>query len=203
MRWDALFNDLEGQWEASQTEEFDAAVAEAIQREQSRLNLVDRLRAQLGERVKLTLRDSTQWSAALSSVGEDWIGGDVLRGAADSADHVRRQAISSGAVIPLHAVLSVEGLPMLGQEEHSAARRRMMITAPLRALCRGREQVRVSTDHTEPLAGVIAAVGRDHLDLIVTGTDVSRGERGRRASRYLTLPFARVLIVESTRETSL
>lgn len=179
MRWDALFDDLEAQWSAQQAQQLEVEVAEALEAERARLRLADRLRAGVGADVLLRLPGESHLELRLESVGADWLGG---------------RSGSQSLLIPMHAVVSVDGLPQRGQPEVGPTRRRLTIRAPLRALARSREPVLVQGAAGELGRGRITLVGADHFDLAVQGGD---GDAYGKPARLRSVALASVAAVRS------
>lgn len=179
MRWDALFEDLEAQWSAQQAQRLEADVAEALELEQSRTHLADRLRAAAGCELRLNLPGEPQLRVRVDRVGADWLGG-----------HSGVQSL----LIPLQAIHSVDGLPQRSQPETSRARKRLSIGSPLRALARSREVVNVQDPGGQLGRGLITRVGADHFDLALASGDQAPG---RSQPQLRSVPLAAVVAVRS------
>ncbi len=181
MRWDALFADLEAQWEAGAAEERDREIAEAVRAERATVPFADRLRAQRGERVSMIVAGAGSMVVDVDTVGEDWLAG--------AEGHV-------GVLVPLEAVLAVDGLPRRAQEETSPTRRRLRMTSALRALGRDRAVVSLLSAQADVLAtGLLAAVGRDHVD--VARTRPGETPRAREGHGLRTVPLSAITLVRS------
>ncbi|MFC3687801.1 hypothetical protein [Aquipuribacter hungaricus] len=176
MRWDALFADLEAQLEGEQRAALDAEVAERVRIERQQVTLVDRLRAHVGTALVLdTGRLSVR--GTVREVGADFVLLDDEGG--------------GYAVVPVAALEGVVGLGRAVAPPPGAVLRRLRLTAALRGLVRDRAEVQVLTAGTE-LRGVPAAVGADHLDLVL----LSAGERDASAGPR-TVPLAALRLVRS------
>ena len=179
MRWEALFDDLEAQWSAQRAQQLEADVAEAVEWERAHMPLDDRLRAGVGAQVHCGLQDGGQIDLRIQRVGADWVSGQA------GAQHL---------LLPIRAIASMEGLPLMAQPETSHTRRRLGIGSPLRALARSREAVIVTGIDGELGRGVIAHVGADHLDVAVNAAGAVP-LRGR--PRIRTIALASVVLVRS------
>lgn len=186
MRWDALFDDMEAQLAASERLELDSDVAERARTEAAAVELVDRLRGSLGLRIGVHLASGTTFEGILSHAGSQAL---VLT-------EPRHQLL-----IPYSAPVRYLGLARLAVAEPSWVRQRLGLASALRALARDRTGlvVLVSRGSAEEskLHGVIDRVGRDHLDLAVTGEGEDRREANVR--QLATIPFAALAGIRSVR----
>lgn len=154
MRWETLFTDLESQWASEVASELEKDIAEATRFEQAGVSLSDRLRAQIGEVVRLLLPAGQVVDLRLQAVGEGWLAGS--------------EGIH-GVVVPQDAVCAVEGLGRGAQREHSTVRRRLGLSAVLRSLMRDRAVVEVRGADGDIIArGLLVGVGRDYLEVART-----------------------------------
>jgi len=149
VRWERLFDDLQGQLDAAQAAEVAAEVGERTRIERSRITLADRLAAAQGATLAVHLRGGGQARGTLLEAAQEWL----LLG-------------SPLALVPLAAVTGLVGL---GRSAATAGadgvRRRHSLAAVLRAVSRDRSPVRLDVVDAPPLTGTIDAVGADHLDL--------------------------------------
>ena len=149
MRWDALFGDLEAQWDAAEAAEFEAEVRERTRIEQARICAADRLRGALGRMVTVGGRGAEPWSGTLVRVGADWL--LLATGEAE-------------IVVPLAAVRWVGGLgPAVVRSAQGAGRLRLGHV--LRELARGRMPVAVTDVDGGRIHGVVELVGADYLEI--------------------------------------
>jgi hypothetical protein len=149
MRWERLFSDLEGQWEAEARRDLDAEVADRTRRERAGVGLYERLAAAVGTPVALRLLAGPALTGTVSDVGQDWL---LLE------DEQGRPAL-----VPLGAIASATGLGARASE--SALGKRFALGYALRGLSRDRAVVAV-VDRTGAVAtGTIDAVGADCFDL--------------------------------------
>ncbi|NLS10841.1 hypothetical protein HGQ17_12730 [Nesterenkonia sp. MY13] len=172
MRWDALFADLQAQWEDQRHQDLEAETVEAVEIERARMPLADRLRAHTGSSLQLELPSAGRIECEIGEVGSDWLSG---------------QHRGRSILISLDAVLAVHSLGWKAKPEASVARRRLSITSPLRALAQHREEVTVTTASAgPPVEGVLYAAGQDHFDL---------ADQQRR----LTIPVSALVMLRSRR----
>lgn len=177
MRWDALFTDLEAQLEAAQTADLTAAVAEASRLEASRLEFAERLRAHRERELGLQLAGGQRLVVRIGAVGADWLAG---------------AAPTHSVLVPLTSILAVDGMARAAaRRELSASRRRLGITAPLRRLARDRAPISVFGTQGLLAAGLIAAVGRDFVEITPTRQDGLQAlGGGARSARVIPLHAA-------------
>jgi len=196
MRWDRLFDDLEGQLERElSAEELDLRAEEERLRI-GRLAVRDRLIA-IGEcghateqSVGVLLTTGEQHVVRPSSFGRDWF-------LAELANEDRR----SQCVVPLAGVAALlltrsQVEASLTQPENPANERalsaRLTLPFVLRDLCRRRAAVSLHTAAGDA-HGTIDRVGRDHLDLAVHEPD--RPRRSRAVTQYRVVPLDQLLLV--------
>ncbi len=163
MRWQNLFDDLEGQLESGLgAEEVDLAAEEERLR-LGRLTLRDRILALRtageGELVTLTLRTGERLVLAIGAVGRDWLAGEQDAGPRRSAI-VPLGAIATLDPVGAQLTASLRAAP----EPPTALSTRLGLAFVLRDLARRRAGVDVSLAGTS-CHGTIDRVGRDHLDL--------------------------------------
>ena len=193
MRWDNLFDDLEGQLEHElRAEEIDLRAEEERLR-LGRLSLRNRLtglaRAPGTGVLRIVLALGETITVRPTTFGRDWLAGDLL----DSP------SAGSQCVLPLSAVAGVVlrrgEIPVsLGTEPESAARvvDRIGLAFVLRDLCRRRSNVEVHT-RAGVLPGTIDRVGRDHIDLALHAPGTLRREA--EVHQYRIVPVAEIQLV--------
>jgi hypothetical protein len=186
MRWENLFDDLESQLEQElRAEEVDLAAEEERLRI-GRLAIRDRLLALStvsDEPIALILRDGTRVLVAPTTVGRDWLSGDLCEGEG------REQVI-----VPFSALagLQLATARLAGSLGRDTPRRgpgisdRIGVTFVLRDLARRRSSVVLST-LLGPVTGTIDRVGRDHLDIALHERDLPRRDGNVTGSRILLL----------------
>jgi hypothetical protein len=198
MRWDNLFDDLEGQLEQGIGAEETDLRAEEERLRLGRLSLRDRLSSLLesGERsstatVLVTLLNGMTIPLRPHTIGRDWVSGDLIDGS------VRR----SQCILPIPAIGDLvfsreQVLASLGDPGESGGgsglARRLGLAFMLRDLCRRRCAVEFTLgDGT--LSGTIDRVGRDHFDVAVHEAGSARRES--EVLQYRIVPFSRLLLV--------
>ena len=158
MRWEALFADLEAQWEAAEDAELAAEVADRSRRELGYLRLLDRLRPAVGLRVRIDVAGLPGQRAVLVGrligLGVDWLlAADEQNGAE--------------TLVPVRSVLAVRGLA--GQSAHPGHEGRVGARLDLRHMLRG-----IARDRSECLlvlvdgrtiSGTLDRIGADFVDL--------------------------------------
>ena len=198
MRWDNLFDDLEGQLEQElSAEELDLRAEEERLR-LGRLALRDRILAAHEGRsvddrdgIHLVLTDGTPFTVRPITFGRDWFSADLL-------DHSSRQvqaiipisSIASVAFTARQALRSLDAVP--GSTRPTSLPARLTLSFVLRDLCRRRAAVELQT-LLGPVHGTIDRIGRDHLDLAVHDPGEARRQSAVQESRMV--PFSQVLIV--------
>jgi hypothetical protein len=193
MRWESLFDDLEGQLE----QELDAEELELRAEEErlriGRMALRDRIVAAAGpggaDVLRLALTDGSALELRMTAYGRDWIAGE-------SAGELARPG---PVVVPIAGIAAVALDD--AQVERSLAQTagapppladRLGLAFVLRTVCRRRAAVELALPGGR-LHGTLDRVGRDHLDLAVhePGT-----QRRRDAVRQVRLvPFAQLVLV--------
>jgi hypothetical protein len=172
-RWELLFADLEARLAAQEQAEREGTVADLTRAEQASIGVAERLRAVVGGPVRVELLDGETLEGRVQRVAATWLLLDG-RGASGSAQHL----------VPLAAIAAVVGVGR--RASPSTSRSDMLgLGTVLRGLQRDRARVLVRTP-AGTLAGRIARVGSDHLDL----DDVERP-----GSPARLVPFSAVLRV--------
>ena len=171
MRWDRLFDDLEGQLAAQHLLERDAEVADRTRRERAQLTLHDRLLAGLGQRVSLVCGAGEVVEGTVREVGAGW---------------VMLEAPPGVVIAHLPAVRSLSGLGHLAQVPGTVARA-FGLGMALRAVCRDRAPVSLVDVTGATHTGTVDSVGADHLDLAEHPLDLPRRAENVRGSR--TIPY--------------
>ncbi|TFD48992.1 hypothetical protein E3T55_13235 [Cryobacterium frigoriphilum] len=197
MRWDNLFDDLEGQLEYERDAEDSNLRAEEERLRLGRLALRGRLVSIVASEatgvVRVVLVSGDRLTLRPNAFGRDWVAGDLL-GASTGAQCVVPMAAIAGVLLQPP---QVEG--SLEPEAESSARLSDRIGLPfvLRDLCRRRTNIEVQTG-TERLHGTIDRVGRDHLDLAVH--DVGTVRRAGDVHEVRILPLAHIVLVKLGRQ---
>jgi hypothetical protein len=185
VRWEALFADLEMQWEAAEAAEFDLEVADRSRREAGYLRLVDRMRPAVGCRVHCTLRvggsEPAVVAGRLAALGMDWF--------------LVEESAAQEVLVPMAALTSVTGLGATsaqpGHEGPLAAR--LDLRHVLRQLVRDRSPCVVGLTDGARLAGTAARVGADFVEVL----DHSGAEylRARDVRAVRTVPLHAIAFV--------
>lgn len=167
MRWEALFADLEAQWDAEEEAAWRADVAARERSERASVAWSDRAAASVGDPVRVRVSDSTVVVGRVVDVADQWI--------------LLAEDDGSEVVVVSAAIDAIEGL------HHATARsgevqRRLTLGHVLRRVARDRARVTVVT-RSVSVIGTIASVGADHVDVT---------DRGQPAS---TVPMAAIVLL--------
>ncbi len=160
MRWNELFTDLESQLEFGQWQSVEQDAAELTRGMWAELTLMDRLRANLGQKVRLMFPDGRLQTIKMLTVGPTWVGG---------LDE------SGSVLIPRPAIVGVEATL-----KHAVVPSRPLSAGPslaavFRALARRREAVQIIGLSGAVIAeGTIDRVGKDHFDMALHARDEFR-----------------------------
>lgn len=156
MRWDRLFDDLEGQLDVLARQERQAEVAEHTRAERGQIALAHRLTAALDQEIRLKVWGLGWLHLRLLDVGAGWVLAEI-----------EAQVPGRGLelLVPTDAVLGVERLGPAADPRDSTASRRFGLSRALRAVSRDRAVVRVHDRAGDHLTGTIDRVLADHLDL--------------------------------------
>ncbi len=195
MRWDNLFDDLEGQLEQELGAEETDLRAEEERLRLGRLTLRDRLLAlNHSERsgpVRIELIDGSTLEIRPRTFGRDWISGDIVDQSSRRAQFILPLEAIAGLVLTRDQVNdSLEDAS--SSESERGLSRRLGLAFVLRDLCRRRQFVELVL-RGGVTGGTIDRVGRDHLDL--AAHEVGTARRESEVSHYRVVPFARVLLV--------
>ncbi|WP_331712766.1 hypothetical protein [Arthrobacter sp. U41] len=186
MRWDDLFSDLETQMAATERLDLDAEITERTRAEAAAVELADRLRGSLGLLIMVQLASGSTFEGTLSHAGSQAL---VL-------DESRHQVL-----VPYASAVRYRGLSRVAVPEPSRVRQRLGLASALRGLARDRASLGVlisgGSAGESTLHGVIDRVGRDYLDLAVTGEGEER--RAANVRQLATIPFAALAGIKSAR----
>lgn len=181
MRWQALFEDLEAQWQAAEAAELSGEVAERSRIEAGRLRVVDRLRPACGSPLVVATAGAGTLHATLLDVGVDWL--------------LLDEGAGRELLVPLSAVVGVTGhgtrSAVPGQEGEVA--RRLDLRWALRGLARGRDGVAMVLRDGSTVAGTLDRVGADHVELAEHAPGEARRTAAVRGVRLV--PLAAVAVV--------
>lgn len=183
MRWQQLFDDLAAQQSELERRERAAEVAEHTRAERGQVELAHRLVAAVDSRLGLRVRGVGPVEGRLVDVGADWL---LLE--ADLLQPTGRELL-----VPLAALVAVEGLPRRSDPREAGASRRLGLRHTLRAVSRDRTRVRVHDVEGDHVTGTVDAVLADHLDLTRHADDEPRREGAVRGS--VSVPYAALSLV--------
>jgi hypothetical protein len=193
MRWESLFDDLEGQLEQElDTEELELRAEEERLRI-GRMSLRDRIVAAAGaagaDILRVGLAGGSTLELQLTAYGRDWIAGEAV------GELARRGPV----VVPLSAVAEVRLQTELVERSLAAPpgsppplADRLGLAFVLRTVCRRRTAVELLLTGGR-LHGTLDRVGRDHLDLAEHEPGTQRRADAVRQVRIV--PFAQLLLV--------
>ena len=195
MRWNNLFDDLEGQLEQELTAEDADLKIEEERLRIGRLSLRDRLlaihQADAKDAIRLTLVGGQALALRPTTFGKDWFAADLL------GPSPRQQQ----CIIPLAAIASLalsrgqitsSLSPSAAPEAAPSLSSRLSLVFVLRDLCRRRRSLQLRLLGGE-VYGTIDRVGRDHLDLAVHEPDVPRRES--EVLHIRVVPLAQIILV--------
>jgi len=194
VRWDDLFDDLEGQLETELNAEDLDLRAEEERLRLSRLSLRQRLTGvQAGPTASRALRvvlvNGQSLSVRPTTFGRDWLAADLIEAGTGMPQ----------CLIPFPAIAAVilqpdQVVPSLAAEAESAARLvdRIGLSFVLRDLCRRRKSLEMLTAGGT-VTGTIDRVGRDHVDLAVHAAGTLR--RAQEVRHFRIVPLAQILLV--------
>ncbi|WP_114855875.1 hypothetical protein [Brachybacterium sp. YJGR34] len=178
MRFERIFDDLEGRFAHHEQEEMRAVSEDLTRAERAQLTLADRLRGAGGRPLILHVGASLRLSGAVADVGEHWVA------LTDRADGRR-------AVVPLAGIGFIEGLPTRARPAEETLRSALGLGSILREIARDRSVVRVETT-AGGIVGRIAAVGADAVDVHSLPTGEATAMPG---SQRLTVAMSALLAV--------
>lgn len=175
MRFDRVFEDLEGQMAHLEQEEIRAVSEDLTRAERAQLALADRLRGALGSQIVVLLGESARVHGTVADSGSDWV---LLEGAGQ-----RR------ALVPLHAICALQGLPPRARPPAPSIPPPASLTGRLRALARDRRAVLAETAAGR-MTGRISAVGADWMEMRILPTgEAAAGAAGS----VVTIPVRSLL----------
>lgn len=182
MRWEELFEDLEGQLAAAAAQERESLVQELTRAELTSVRLAARLRSSGGQELTVTLLDGSIVRGSVVAAAETWF---------ELADGVRRH------VVTVAGLVSVVGLARGAAVDGRT--RRLSLAHALRALARDRVRVVVRTP-VAAIAGRLERVLGDHVELWTDGSsaataDLGPANRAPGGSGAVAVPLERILCV--------
>lgn len=149
MRWEDLFDDLEGQYLSAEAADLAGEVADRTRREWALLTVPERARP--GSLITVVALGLAAVSGRVQDVGVDWL---LLE------EGNRRELL-----VPLAAVLTITGVDSGSEPLEGEVRRKLDFRFALRGLARDRAGVQVVLRDGSLRAGTIDRVGADHLEL--------------------------------------
>jgi hypothetical protein len=198
MRWDDLFDDLEGQLEYGLGAEEVDLRAEEERLRLGQMSLRDRLmsivRAQAkgsSYAISVQLVSGAMIAVRPTTFGKDWLAADLVGETRAAAQCILPMAAVAGVILTRQQINeSLDAAP----EQRGAPRLadRIGLAFVLRDLCRRRASVELVTPPGS-LAGTIDRVGREHLDLAMHEPGSVRREAN--VTQYRVVPLARILLV--------
>ena len=199
MRWDNLFDDLEGQLEHELSAEEHDLLAEEERLRLGRLSLRDRIVAvheaegrDGGDGIRLFLVGGAVLHLRPQTFGRDWFSATLLFDSSRSSQViVPMAAVASVAFTRAQAIASLDATP--SELSQTSLPARLTLSFALRDLCRRRSAVEVQTLGGGALHGTIDRVGRDHIDLAVH----ERGEQRRESAveQFRAVPLAQLTLI--------
>lgn len=194
MRWNELFDDLAGQFDAGLEEERRRAAIDEERLRVTRLTLRDRLAAldqflEAEEKIGLQLHTGERVEIRPIEFGADWFGADLI-GVVRSygACIVPLSGIGSVLLTRDQISRSLEPLP----ERPGSVTGRLGLSIPLRDLARRRSHCEITT-LTGTFYGTIDRVGRDHIDVAMHDIDTPR--RQAAIGTFRLVPLADLTLI--------
>lgn len=182
MRWNDLFADLEGQLEFGHWQHMEQDAAELTRGMWSELMLMDRLRATIGDQVRIVLKDGRNQMMHVETVGPNWLGG---------LDETGAVLIVRDAIVGVDANLRRAVVPS------KPLRAGPSMAAIYRGLARRREALQIIGASGDVIAeGTIDRVGQDHLDVAMHARDEFRRSAALQGMRIVA--FDAILMVRAS-----
>ncbi|RIJ52499.1 hypothetical protein DZG00_04685 [Clavibacter lycopersici] len=200
MRWENLFDDLEGQWETARLAEERDQRAEEERVRVARTVMRDRLRALTASgqarALRLSLSDGTWIDLRAKVLGRDWMSGDLVVPGEEEASREERACILPLASIHAIALDREQVRSSLAPVSELPPERgivdRIGLPFVLRDLCRRRARVELRLQDTV-VGGTLDRVARDHVDVAVHEAGLPRRESA--VSGYRLVPLAGIVLV--------
>jgi hypothetical protein len=194
VRWDNLFDDLEGQLENELNAEDLDLRAEEERLRLGRLSLRQRLSMVSsdpggGAILRILLVGGETITVRPTTLGRDWLAADLLDAGPGGPQCLVPFTAIAGVIL-----LPEQVAPSLEPEAEASGRLIDRIGLPfvLRDLCRRRKMLEVQTG-LGPVTGTIDRVGRDHLDLALHARGTLR--RAGEVRQYRIIPLAQIHLV--------
>lgn len=151
MRFERIFDDLEGRFAHHEQQEMRAVSEDLARAERAQLTLADRLRGAGSQRLTLHVGAEMRLKGSIDEVGADWV---ALR---DGVSPLR-------TIVPLGAIVLVHGLPTRARPPEESLLSPLGLGSVLREIARDRSIVRLETT-AGGVIGRVGAVGADTLDI--------------------------------------
>lgn len=179
MRWEDLFDDLEGQAESLERAEREAEVADRTRSEVGQITLISRLRSHVGGELSIQLVGGASFSGSLVRLGADWM---LL-------------ACPREVVVPLAGVATVANLPWESVSPHGVemVASRLTLSTVFRAMAVDRARITLRLTDQTTVSGTPDRVGRDCVDLAVHHGD--EAPRAAAISMRTTVPYSAIIAV--------
>ncbi|MEP6480129.1 MAG: hypothetical protein ABJB03_12100 [Rhodoglobus sp.] len=199
MRWDNLFDDLEGQLELELGAEETDLQAEEERLRLGRLSIRDRVMSVHDAEargsayaIRIDLSNGDRLAVRPMAFGRDWFSADLLDESSRRSQCIVPFASICGLVLTREQVVaSLRARPEDESERSLAAR--LGLPFVLRDLCRRRKSLEVRTPGAA-FFGTIDRVGRDHLDLAVHEAGEARRESA--VTQYRIVLMSHVALVK-------
>jgi hypothetical protein len=176
VRWDHLFADLEGQFEAEQAAELAGEVAERVRAERASVRLADRLLAPGAGPLTWYFLDGALLEGVVADAGAGW---------------VLIETVTGPVLLPLYALSAVGGLDAAASIGPVPQARRLTLGAVLRGLASDRTPVQLHLLDGSVVSGTLDRVWADHVDLALH--PVGEPRRRQAVSAVRSIPFAAML----------
>ena len=181
MRWAALFDDLEAQYQAAQRAEVASEISDRTRREVAVLQFADRLRPARGRSVTVWINGAGAARGVLDAVGPDWL--------------LLREGAATELLIARGAIMSVAGLTAdsdVGHNEGVVASR-LTLTFALRTVARDRSLVTLRYIDGVSMTGTLDRVGHDFVEIAEHLPGEPRRRDAVRAVR--TVPLTAIAVI--------
>ena len=198
MRWDNLFDDLEGQLEQGRSAEEDDLQAEEERLRLGRLSVRDRMAAIAsfdpgieGGAIRIVLNNGLTVAVRPRTFGRDWLAGDIVE-----ESHSRSQCIlpvaGLSSLLLTRRQVRQSLVPPPGLESGRGITDRLSLAFVLRDLCRRRARLELHMP-SAILHGTLDRVGRDHCDVAVHEPGSPRREN--QVTQYRIVPLDQITFV--------
>jgi hypothetical protein len=181
LRWDILFDDLEAQAAALERAELAGEVDERTRGELATLSVADRLRAALGESIRVGCLGATSATGVLRRLGPDWLLVDEGSG--------REVFVLLGAVTTLRGLGRGSAVP----GSMPVVERRLNARHMLRGIARDRLPVRLQLRDGAALDATVDRVGADFVEVAAHAAGEPRRREAVRQTEIV--PFTAIAML--------